>query len=236
MYCIKQTEHAEQLGVLELAFGYDNIAGFFAYTKMGFDKDYTLVKPGCFEDYENLPMSVNLQNYSLEKIVGLATGLTPRPLEDVKDDTGFYALGLPQKGNSVQSILQPKIASNANLLYLLDLATTKNPTLGIYGHLYKNYGISNDKISQHIIDTQNLLNKLKSQFVSAKIDYSAPAPRTRSGKKPFTSIMGPSAGIESRRSYRIKSSNPYGGRKSYRKGMKSSIKKIHKKKRSIKKR
>jgi hypothetical protein len=219
MYCIKQTEHAEQLGVLELAFGYDNIGGFFAYTKMGFDKDYTLVKQCCFEDYENLPMSVNLQKYSLDNIIGLATGLTPRPLSDVKDDTGLYALGLPQKGNSTQSMLQDKIASNANLLFLLNLATMKDPLLGVYSYLYKNYGITNDKITQSIIDTQNLLNKLKNDFISAKIDYSAPARRTRSGKPVSLMAMIPSLAtkaVESRRSSRIKSSNPYGGRKSKR--------------------
>jgi hypothetical protein len=221
MYCIKQTEHAEQLGVLELAFGYDNIGGFFAYTKMGFDKDYTLVKEGCFEDYENLPMSVNLQNYSLDNIIGLATGIAPRPLSDVKDDTGLYALGLPQKGNSMQSTLQNKIASNANLLYLLNLATMKDPRLGVYSYLYKNYGIANDKISQNIIDTQNLLNKLKNEFVNARTDYNSSRSRTRSGKLTSSSFIGQrSATVNTtalpRRSSRIKSSNPYGGRKSKR--------------------
>jgi hypothetical protein len=236
MYCIKQTEHAEQLGVLELAFGYDNIGGFFAYTKMGFDKDYTLVKQGCFEDYENLPMSVNLQNYSLDNIIGLATGLTPRPLSDVKDDTGLYALGLPQEGNSVQSMLQNKIASNANLLYLLNLARIENPRLGVYSYLYKNYGITNDKIMQSISDTQKLLNKLKNDFISAKIDYNADVPRTRSGKTISSSVMIPRTkpvGIEPRRSLRFKTSQPYGGRKSKR-NRKNKLR--HSKRRSIRKR
>jgi hypothetical protein len=221
MYCIKQTDHAEQIGVLELAFGYDNIAGFFAYTKMGFDKDYTLVKEGCFEDYENLPMSVDLQKYSLETIIGLATGIAPRPLSDVKDDTGLYALGLPQKGNSMQSTLQNKIASNANLLYLLNLATIKDPLLGVYSYLYKNYGITNDKISQNIIDTQNLLNKLKNEFINARTDYNSSRSRTRSGKLTSSSFIGQRSSTVNtvalpRRSSRIKSSNPYGGRKSKR--------------------
>lgn len=237
MYCIKQTEHAEQLGVLELAFGYDNIGGFFAYTKMGFDKDYRLAQDDCFEDYENLPMSVNLQKYSLENIIGLATGLVPRPLSDVKDDTGLYALGLPQKGNSVQSMLQNEIASNANLLYLLNLAI-KYPSFALYNYLYKIYKINNDNVTQNIADTQKLLNKLKNEFVTSKIDYSEPVSRTRFGKQVPSSIIIPrltSTGIEPRRSQRFKTSQPYGGRKSYRSGKKMSIKRKTKRSRQLKK-
>ena len=239
MYCIKQTDHAEQIGVLELAFGYDNIGGFFAYTKMGFDKDYTLVKQGCFEDYENLPMSVNLQKYSLENIIGLATGATPRQLSDVNDDTGLYALGLPQKENSIQSMLQPKIASNANLLYLLNLATMKDPLLGVYSYLYKNYGITNDKITQHIADTITLLNKLKRDFINSHIHHNSSTSRTRSGKQASSSVIIPritSTFVEPRRSQRFKTSQPYGGRKSYRKRRKSRTIKMRRNKRSVKKR
>ena len=97
----------------------------------------------------------------------------------------------------------------------------KNPLLGVYSYLYKNYGITNDKITQNIIDTQNLLNKLKNEFVNARTDYNSSRSRTRSGKLTSSSFIGQRSSTVNtaalpRRSSRIKSSNPYGGRKSKR--------------------
>jgi len=212
MYCIKQTDNAEQIGVLELAFGYDNIGGFFAYTKMGFDKDYSLAKDGCFEDYENLPMSVNLEKYTLDAIVGLATGLSPRPLTDVDDDSGLYELGFPEKNNSLQSTIQIEMASNANLLYLLNL-TIKYPSFALYNYLYKRYKINNDNISQNIENTQLLLNNLKRKFINSRIDYNTS--KTRSGKT-SSYMMNPKLTMKVVKPRRSQRSQPYGGRKSKR--------------------
>ena len=95
----------------------------------------------------------------------------------------------------------------------------KDPRLGVYKYLYKNYGITNDKITQNIADTQRLLNKLENDFIAAKIDYNSAAPRTRSGKQVSSAVLIPRikpVGIEPRRSLRFKTSHPYGGRKSKR--------------------
>lgn len=122
LFCIKQMREVEQLGLLELADGYENIGGFSAYSKMGFDKNISMGSKDCFRDIRNLSMSVDLNKYSEESIIGFASGKRPRRLEDVKDDTGLFALGLPQSENEYQEFLQMDIAIYANLLYKFQVA------------------------------------------------------------------------------------------------------------------
>lgn len=122
LFCIKQMREVEQLGLLELADGYENVGGFFAYSKMGFDKNVSMGSEDCFRDIRNLSMSVDLRMYSDESIIGFASGKRPRRLEDVTDDTGLFALGLPQTENEYQEFLQMDIAIYANLLYKFQVA------------------------------------------------------------------------------------------------------------------
>ena len=62
IYCIKNciSKINNNEGILELAGGYTNMAGFISYTKMGFNKNLNLSSRNCFRDYSNLPMSVNI--------------------------------------------------------------------------------------------------------------------------------------------------------------------------------
>lgn len=93
--------------ILELADGYTNVVGFFAYSKLGFDRDLELYEPTqgvCFYDMGNLPMSVNLTKYTENQIIGFVTGSQKRT--DTNDPTGFIKL-IPQtdKQKKIQSIL-----------------------------------------------------------------------------------------------------------------------------------
>lgn len=94
LYCIKNSRF-EKKGILELARGYLNVAGFMSYSKMGFIKDVRLFGPRCFPDYRNLPMSVDLQTLSNEEIISRATGKTRCVLSAIEDETGIYNLGKP---------------------------------------------------------------------------------------------------------------------------------------------
>lgn len=94
LYCIKNSRF-EKKGILELARGYLNVAGFMSYSKIGFIKDARLFGPRCFPDYRNLPMSVDLRTLSNEEIISRATGKTRCIISAIEDETGIYNLGKP---------------------------------------------------------------------------------------------------------------------------------------------
>jgi hypothetical protein len=69
LYAIKKQPEIEQFGLLELAGKYTNTSGLCSYEKFGFSYNQYLMDD-CFNDdnNENLPMIVNLENYSENKI------------------------------------------------------------------------------------------------------------------------------------------------------------------------
>ena len=112
LYCCKKV--GQRYGLLELAGGYKNAAGFFSYSKMGFVKNTTLFDERCFKDFGNLPMSIDLADYRYTDFVDYASG--HRKFTNFRDDTGFMDI-IPEKGNVVQEQLQQEIARYCNLLY-----------------------------------------------------------------------------------------------------------------------
>ena len=94
LYCIKNSNY-DKKGILELARGYLNVAGFMSYSKMGFIRDARLFGPRCFPDYRNLPMSVDLRTMSNEEIVSRAAGKTRCSMSAIEDESGIYNLGKP---------------------------------------------------------------------------------------------------------------------------------------------
>jgi hypothetical protein len=93
LYCLKKQRTYKKMGILELARGYLNIAGFISYTKLGFNKDLSLYGARCFSDYANLPMSVNLTRITEETIINRATENERRTVNVDEDDSGIYVLG-----------------------------------------------------------------------------------------------------------------------------------------------
>lgn len=114
LYCLKK--HGKQMGILELADGYNNVSGFISYTKMGFAVDKPLYNYNCFGDCANLPMSVSLADTTYEQIIGRASGASPLSKAELKllDPTGLSIL-IPR--NSRQNSIQKKVATLCNLLY-----------------------------------------------------------------------------------------------------------------------
>jgi len=112
LYCIKKL--GQRYGLLELAGGYKNVAGFFAYSKMGFVKNTTMFDAKCFTDIGNLPMSVDIAEYRYTDFIDFASG--HRKLTEFRDDTGFIYI-IPEKGNRAEHDKQKEIARHCNLLY-----------------------------------------------------------------------------------------------------------------------
>jgi hypothetical protein len=110
LYCGKV--YGQTHGILELADGYTNISGFFAYSKQGFVKDVSLFGSNCFPSYENLPMSVDLSKYSYPQIITNAVGGLKS--EDIQDDTGIIKM-VPKSKKQVE--LQKGAALLCCLLY-----------------------------------------------------------------------------------------------------------------------
>jgi len=224
LFCIKQKREVEQIGLLELADGYENIGGFFAYSKMGFDKDVSMGSPDCFQSVYNLAMSVDLTKYSEESIIGFASGLRPRNISDVKDDTGLFALGLPQSENEYQEFLQTDIAIYANLLYKFQVAAAfpevKEKLFDRAGELLSqdevNIFLSLDIIERnipHIIQQiRSKMDKLVEVYKNVKINPLAPMTR---GIKRYrdSEIEKTIRDREKRRTHRSGRSEFFGGKR-----------------------
>jgi hypothetical protein len=120
LYCLKHGSGSKR-GILELARGYENISAFFAYSKMGFQKDLTLYGDNCFTDLDVLPMSVDVETMTDEEIIGYSKGTMKCP---VHDDTGLFETGVPPTIR--QANIQSKIAYFAQRYYIRQLAERYN--------------------------------------------------------------------------------------------------------------
>jgi len=138
LYCCKKV--GQRYGLLELAGGYKNAAGFFSYSKMGFVKNTTLFDKECFTDFGNLPMSIDLADYRYTDFVDYASG--HRKFTNFRDDTGFMDI-VPEKDNTVQAQLQLEIARFCNLLYQIPF---------IYDGVYKTTSAADQKIIEDMFD------------------------------------------------------------------------------------
>lgn len=114
LFCAKK--YGQTHGILELAGAYNNVEGFFSYSKQGFVKDLTLFGRDCFNDYNNLPMSARLDGLSYEKIIGHASGDKRFELktEEINDDTGLLRF-VPK--TEEQRKIQKQMLPYCNLLY-----------------------------------------------------------------------------------------------------------------------
>jgi hypothetical protein len=94
MYCVKDSKYDKEV-VLELAGKYSgNIGGFKSYSRVGFDRDPSLYGYRCFEDIDNLPMSVRVDILEKEQIVAYA--IENRQASELKDDLAKHFYLLPQ--------------------------------------------------------------------------------------------------------------------------------------------
>jgi len=98
LYAIKKQPEIDQLGLLELAGKYTNTSGLCSYEKFGFNYNPYLIE-NCFSDYynENLPMTVDLDNYPEEKIFQIMNDEIKLPKDkicNVKDQKKQEMIGV----------------------------------------------------------------------------------------------------------------------------------------------
>ena len=147
LYGLKEINHA--YGILELARGYNNIPAFFAYSKMGFEKDLTLYGRNCFTDLEVLPMSVHVEDMTKEDILDYVKGKK----RVVQDDTRLFETGIPTTPRQEQ--LQSDMAALAQYYYLHQLA-----------ELYNEHGEFND----YLTPVEEIKARLHAMFRDYKCD------------------------------------------------------------------
>jgi len=116
---IKQSKY-EQIGILELAGGYENPVGLCAYNKFGFVHDTNLEKHNCFNDDNNLPMSVDLDQevFSIENIIKIV--VTNKPLQPVLDLCNKY---IPK--TNMETKMQLRMLKRHNSLFRLNHINNK---------------------------------------------------------------------------------------------------------------
>jgi len=168
LYCIKSSNEITEKnkrGILELAGGYTNLSGFFAYSKLGFDKDNSLYHElYCFKDAGNLPMSVDLTKYSSRDIIDMVNGSKKR--DDVKDDTGIYLIGVPK--DKTEQIIQNNIAVLSNMKQMLVL--DKEPTGNDYRRIIHEVVDKTDKMDK----IQKIEEYIQTQFLFQLIGKNQP--------------------------------------------------------------
>lgn len=110
--------------ILELARGYLN-PGFITYSKLGFVKNLSLINDTCFQDVNNLPMYVCLQDLTPEVIISLVKGEKRIKFTKDQDDTEFFELcSNGQKYKDI--IIDTGLAKKANIKYKSQLNASKN--------------------------------------------------------------------------------------------------------------
>jgi len=148
LYCIKKKGFKKV--ILELASGYNNIAGYFLYSKMGFDKDIDLYELNCFTDQNVLPMSANVEEMTVEEIIGYTNGTIQR---NVKDDTYLFYTGKPENDHQIDT--QTEMIYYAQDYYILQLAQ-KYGTVEFEDTIQK-YGIDIKDAMKYVKDKLNEL-------------------------------------------------------------------------------
>lgn len=160
LYALKKGNHKR--GILELARGYNNIPAFFAYSKMGFEKDVTLYGNNCFTDLDVLPMSVNVEDMTEEEIIGNVKGMK----RHIHDDTRLLDTGVPTSPR--QQKIQTDMATLAQQYYLRQLA-----------ELYNEHGELDDLLVYSLEDIQNRLDRLYRTYRCGKCTISGGKRKTR---------------------------------------------------------
>lgn len=112
--CVKASKYDKEV-VLELASKYSNISGFKSYSRVGFDRDASLFGVDCFSDINNLPMSVNVAELTIDQIIDFAVNKRDKNL--IKEDLGKYFYTLPRLDHKV---VKP-IWKTANYYHELDV-------------------------------------------------------------------------------------------------------------------
>ena len=119
MCCVKASRYDKEV-ILELAGHYFNVGGFKSYSRVGFDRDKLLYGEDCFDDTDNLPMSVRVDNLSYEQIISYA--IENRQSHEIKEDLGQHFYTMPRLNDNTAT----QIGEIAHFYHLLDINQEPN--------------------------------------------------------------------------------------------------------------
>ena len=146
MYCVKKSKYTKEV-ILELAGKYSgNIGGFKSYSRVGFDRDPSLYGFRCFDDIDNLPMSVRVDTLNEEQIIAYA--IENRPSSEIKEELGKHFYLLPK----IDGNLSKQIGKIADFYHELDVG--EEPEDEVYKRIIK-------KEKNKTIKKQRLLDRIK---------------------------------------------------------------------------
>jgi len=146
MYCVKKSKYTKEV-ILELAGKYSgNIGGFKSYSRVGFDRDPSLYGLRCFDDIDNLPMSVRVDTLNEEQIIAYA--IENRPSSEIKEELGKHFYLLPK----IDGYLSKQIGKIADFYHELDVG--EEPEDEVYKRIIK-------KAKNETIKKQRLLDRIK---------------------------------------------------------------------------
>jgi len=120
MCCVKASRYDKEV-ILELAGHYFNMGGFKSYSRVGFDRDKRLYGPDCFDDTDNLPMSVRVDNLSYEQIISYA--IENRQSHEIQEELGRHFYTMPRLMNANTAT---QIGEIAHFYHLLDINIEPN--------------------------------------------------------------------------------------------------------------
>ena len=115
LYCIKSNPTVDQIGLLELASGYTNIAGIISYSKLGFRENLDLFKGTCFTDTVNLPMNVDVNLISYDQIIDAVQNLNSITFPSDNSELNSFLSFRPK--DDYENAQQHKISLFLNELY-----------------------------------------------------------------------------------------------------------------------
>ena len=147
---------ANKTGILELAGGYNNIAGLCSYTKFGFVPDDELHVDNCFDYKVNLPMSVKLNKSSVTVDDIIKVSIRMKPKLDIIDpnDTELCSTYKPEADDYNQTKQQQYLA------HLFELKRTSK----IYFPVNK----KNPENKIRADNVENLILETKQEILSLK--------------------------------------------------------------------
>jgi hypothetical protein len=119
---IKHNPRMTQLGILELASGYVNVAGLCSYNKFGFQGNAELLDEDCFPSDDNLPMSVYLGDGSNTQL--FAKHITTTNAEFQRDNQEITV------DDIIEVVVQNKPISRIHRIARIDLCNEFMPDRG----------------------------------------------------------------------------------------------------------
>jgi hypothetical protein len=155
LYTIKKTPKISQWGILELADKYNNIAGYCAYQKFGFQHDPDLIN-NCFPDNakDNLPMIVDIDMFTTENIISIVTDKLKIPKDNLCTITNKEL----QKKIAIYQNIEYTLKNQTDYSFLHDFFKKKRKYID---QMYSELGLEPDYFVRSKFEPKNVIKHIE---------------------------------------------------------------------------